>query len=41
MSRSIESMIYEDRQEKLEGFNLERKRKNRKHNDLDTPIKLL
>lgn len=25
MSRSLESMIYEDRQEKLEVFNLERK----------------
>lgn len=41
MSRSLESMIYEDRQEKLEVFNLERKRKNRKHNGLETPIKLL
>lgn len=41
MSRSLESMIYEDRQEKLEGFNLERKRKNRKHNGLEILIKLL
>lgn len=39
MSRSLESMIYEDRLKKLVGFNLEWKRKSRKHNGLETPIK--